>query len=141
MIERGGNSRCTLIVNSTITIEARARGLNVPTSATGVWQLWRTVKMGNITETQWPLFEGEPTADFKFSLDDWPTLFTPVDFFNDKSILLDGVDEYLNAGNNFNYDNANQWSLSMWIKPNNLTTQRCLYSKATPHATVWGWGL
>ena len=42
---------------------------------------------------------------------------TPESYVNVKSILFDGIDEYLNFFDNHNFENNVPFSLSMWVKP------------------------
>lgn len=60
---------------------------------------------------------------------------------NSDSIEMNGIDEYLSAGNKFNYDIANAFSVCMWVKPNNIAAAHILFSKATLDASVNGYML
>lgn len=49
-------------------------------------------------------------------------------FTNQYSLLFDGVDEYAKGSTTFSeLDGTNKFTLSMWIKPTNLTTSRILF--------------
>jgi hypothetical protein len=49
-------------------------------------------------------------------------------FTNQYSLLFDGVDEYAKGSTTFSeLDGTNKFTLSMWIKPTNLTTNRMLF--------------
>lgn len=63
-----------------------------------------------------------------------------VGFSNTKSLLFDGIDEKVVFGNKFLYDRSNQWSFSIWIKPDNTAAQYTIYSKVTNDGNVYGWG-
>jgi len=60
-------------------------------------------------------------------------------FLNTKSLEFDGVDEYIDFGDNYDFGPATAFSVSMWIKPNNLAAQRALISKSTNDGNVFGW--
>lgn len=60
--------------------------------------------------------------------------------FNDTSVNFNGINQYLNAGDNYQYDIANQWSLSFWTKLDNTSAQRAFFAK-TGGASVYGIGL
>lgn len=62
-------------------------------------------------------------------------------FVNNLSTSFDGINERVNFGNNFNYDHSQAFSISMWVKPQNVSATRALYSKATSDANVYGIGL
>jgi hypothetical protein len=48
--------------------------------------------------------------------------------YNQYSLLFDGVDEYAKGSTTFSeLDGTNKFTLSMWIKPTNLTTSRILF--------------
>jgi hypothetical protein len=68
-------------------------------------------------------------------------MFPAADLENNWSALLDGNNDHFDFGDAHNYDNAKAFSLSMWIKPDNLTQQRCLWSKAEIGGNTSGWGL
>ena len=51
-----------------------------------------------------------------------------VGFTNEYSLLFDGVDEYAKGSTTFSeLDGTNKFTLSMWIKPTNLTSYGILY--------------
>lgn len=101
------------------------------------WQIYRVVTISNL-ETK----EYAGGGYYNQVWDNRTTLFGPdAAFTNAVSTNFDGVNDYLSAGNNFNKDNATAWSISMWVKPNNVAAQRCLYSKTSNDANVFGIGI
>lgn len=62
-----------------------------------------------------------------------------VALFDDaESTLFNGVNQWVNYGNNHNYENSVQMSFSAWIYINNYSQQRCIWSKVD--GSVDGWG-
>jgi hypothetical protein len=55
---------------------------------------------------------------------------------NAKSLLFDGVDEYLDMGDNLGTDGSTPWSFSVWINPVALTAFQNLFSKQSNTASV-----
>lgn len=60
-------------------------------------------------------------------------------YSNTLSTQFDGVNDYVDFGNNHNYDNAVQWSLSAWVRPNNLSARHCIWAKTSNDTNVFGW--
>jgi len=56
-------------------------------------------------------------------------------------MYFDGINDNVSFGNSFLYDRTNQFSMSFWLKPDNLAAQRCFYSKTTADANVYGFNL
>jgi hypothetical protein len=55
-------------------------------------------------------------------------------FVNTKSILLDGVDDYVNCGTNssLNFERTEAFSYSLWVKRNSFGTNHIVLSKMNP---------
>jgi len=102
-----------------------------------VWRIWRVGISGFQEHT--PFASDVATESKRWDLR--TTYFPAIAFYNNYSTNFDGVNDYLTGGNVFNYDNANQWSISMWIRADNFAATRCLFSKTTNDANVFGWGL
>lgn len=64
---------------------------------------------------------------------------TPSVVPNTLSTLMDGVNDHVLFGNVHNYDNATAFTFSAWLRPQNVTTQSCIWSKVD--SSVDGWGL
>lgn len=73
--------------------------------------------------------------------DDRTTYFDVVQLANTKSVSFDGVNDYINFGDSFLYDRTTQFSMSFWIKPNNLSASYCIYSKVSTDAAVNGFNI
>ena len=121
--------------SANITFEGRSFIQRAPRDQP-IWQVRRIAKVGSITET-------ECADDGKFTQiwDDRVSLFPVPPFIDVLSTNFDGINDHLNGGDIFKFDNANAFTISMWIKPDNLSAQRCLYSKTTLDANVFGIGL
>lgn len=57
------------------------------------------------------------------------------------STLFDGVDQYVDFGDVHKYDISQAFSISMWVKPQNISAARILFSKAGPGPAVDGYML
>lgn len=64
-----------------------------------------------------------------------------IDFENTHSLNFDGVNEYITFGDNYDFSPAQAFSLSFWVKPQNLAAQRCFLSKTTDDSNVHGVGI
>lgn len=64
-----------------------------------------------------------------------------ANYVNEKSVLFDGVNEYVTMGDVHNFDIATAFSISLWVKPNNIASNRILFSKAGPSPNVIGYML
>jgi hypothetical protein len=64
--------------------------------------------------------------------------FPPITLTNEYSTYFDGINDVASFGDAFLYDRSNQFSMSFWLKPDNLASQRCFYSKTTADAGVNG---
>ena len=98
------------------------------------WSIWRISQTGNVITAQ-----NATDLDFDEIWDNRETYFTGLSLTNQYSTYFDGVNDYVDFGNTFNYDHSNQWSFSVWLKPDNVSTQRTIYSKTTNDANVYGW--
>lgn len=64
---------------------------------------------------------------------------TPSVIANTLSTEMDGVNDHINFGNVHNFDNATAFTFSIWLRPQNVTAQKCIWSKTD--GSVDGWGL
>lgn len=62
-------------------------------------------------------------------------------FDNAVSTNFDGINDYINCGNTHLYDAADAFSVSFWVKPQNVAAQRALFSKTTNDTNVYGYVL
>lgn len=98
-----------------------------------VWQIWRAYRIG----FEWT-YDNASNGATNLIWDNVTTYFTAPAFNNVYSTLLDGSNDYVNMGNVFNYDIANQWSISGWFWQDNLSSRMNLWSKVTNDANVYG---
>lgn len=108
--------------------------LATPSEASAIWQIRRIYTSGKITRQ-----EVADSGNFNQVWDDRATLFPAPSLTNAFSILFDGINDSLEFGDVFLFDRTNQWSWSMWVKPNNIAARYTLYSKTTNDANVYGW--
>jgi hypothetical protein len=59
-------------------------------------------------------------------------------FTNTKSILLDGVDDFVNIGNISSLNNTSTFSISCWFKTNNISSQTFLWSQGSGSSQLFG---
>jgi hypothetical protein len=62
-------------------------------------------------------------------------------FINATSVSFDGVSDYLTGGDIHNFDHSDAFSISMYVKPSNISDNRVLFSKNTEDANVYGFNL
>lgn len=62
-----------------------------------------------------------------------------IPFSNRSSLVLDGVDEYIDFGDNYDFGPATAFTVSMWVKPQNFAAARVFISKSSIDANVFGW--
>lgn len=103
-----------------------------------IFKLSRKQRVGTKTYLHWSGDYFNKTFAERLNPATWPAI--SPSFLNSYSLYFDGINDFLTFGNAFNYDNANQWSLSMWIRPDNLAARHTLFSKTTNDANVYGWG-
>lgn len=128
-------------VSSNLTYEGRSVVLNADITLP-IWQLKRIVTFGSQTYWEWAN-EGQYTAA-------WDQRATNVDYWpagllldNQFSLEFDGINDRVEfASTAFTgFDISNQWSMSFWIWVDNLSSQRCIYSKTTQDASVNGFSI
>ena len=88
---------------------------------------------------QYAQVDGTPTADFVHVWDDRDDLFPQLVLDNFYSGGFNGSSSVANGGDIHQYDNADAFSISLWVKPQNVAAQRCLFAKATNDANVYGY--
>lgn len=97
------------------------------------WKISRTVRLGNETTTLWAN-NGLYTAKWS----DKESYFPLPGLANAYSTNFDGINDFVSFGDKFLFDRTNQFSMSFWLKPDNISAQRCFYSKVTADANVYG---
>lgn len=98
------------------------------------WRIGRILKQGNVYNIQ---FANSGSADQIW--DDRASLFSGGEFFNQFSILFDGINDYVTFGDVYNYTAAQAFSVSIWVKPQNFSAVRLFVGKTTVDANVYGW--
>lgn len=122
-------------VNSQLLYYGRAATGSVTSDP--VWQIYREYTIGTKT-----YLEYAGTGAFDQVWDDRTTIFSTPAFFNQYSTNFDGINDTVSFGTAFtNFDVGNAWSMSFWLNINNLTAQRCVYSKATNDVNVYGFSI
>lgn len=69
------------------------------------------------------------------------TIFDSVTLANGYSLDFDGVNDVVDFGNNYGFEISQAFSISMWVKPNNIAATRCLVSKSSNDVNVWGYNI
>lgn len=123
-------------VNSSLYYTGQTLHLSGGTSDP-IWQITRTVTSGSQTIIEYA--EDQDTFDKVW--DNRTNLFPTIPLNNVYSTSFDGIDEDCNGGNIHNYDIADAFTVSLWVKPQNLAATRLLFSKAGPGPGVIGWML
>lgn len=128
----------TKTINSALTYQGRRqlRSDNTYSETDTVWQVKRILTQGTEVTTDF-VDEGKYNQAFN----DPDSLFpTPV-LINSYSTNFDGINDHLNGGDIHLYDITDAFSISMWVKPQNVAATRILFSKASPAAAVDGYML
>jgi hypothetical protein len=120
-------------VNSYLTYDGRCYDRTSLTSD-ACWQIKRTIINGDVTTTEY-------VDDGKFNQvwDNRASLFTGGTYFNQLSTFFDGVNDYIDFGNNFSFETSIAFSVSLWIKPQNFSSQRYIFSKMSAGTGVPGY--
>lgn len=137
-IERVGFLECIEVLNSSITIVGRSIKLDAAMSDP-VWQIWKFIKTGILTQMIWAKKNNKPNSDFVHIWDDRDALFPIPILDNPASLLLDGVDENIDLGDNYTFGPATAFSWSFWMKAQNFASQRAMIAKTTQDADVHGY--
>lgn len=100
------------------------------------WKIARVFRQGNTYTIQYA--EG---GNYDQIWDNRTTLFPTGALANVYSINFDGVNDKVDFGNNYTFEHSQAFSISLWVKPNNLAATRNLFSKASDDANVYGYNL
>lgn len=100
------------------------------------WQIKRTVKINTQSITDWA-----GNGDFNQIWDDRETLFGSIPFGNENSLEFDGINDYLETphSTDLNFERTNAFSISHWIKIDNITATHFWLSKRENAGNVRGW--
>lgn len=100
------------------------------------WNIYRVVKSNNdIT-----ILTGNGIP-FKMIWDDREDYFDGVSISNLFSTNFDGINDYAAGSEITALNTALAWSVSLYVKPQNLSAQRCIVSQAENGGSVKGWFL
>ena len=100
------------------------------------WIIYRVYRQGTVYTV-----EMAPDEDYVNIWDDRTTLFSSLVLNNAYSLDFDGVNDLVDYGNNYTFEVSQAFSISFWVKPNNLAAQRCMISKCSNDANVWGYNI
>jgi len=107
---------------------------NITDTSLAQWQISQIVKVGSEVKTEYA-----NNGAFDQIWDDRATLFPAPPFFNSGSLLFDGVDEYIDLGDNYDFGPAQAFTWSFWFKASNFAAQRAFIAKTTVDANVFGY--
>lgn len=105
------------------------------TTSQAKWRITRQLTIGQ--ETTLDYVNGDPDK-WNSIADDRESLFPAPALDNLESLVCDGINDEVDFGNTFLYDIANQYSIGVWLKPDNLSAGRNIWAKSTPDANVYG---
>lgn len=125
-------STITERVNSQLTYFGKAIAGSLTSQS--VWQISREYTIGTKT-----YYDYVDSGNFTQIWDDRSTLFTTPVFFNQYSTNFDGINDNINFSDSFStYDAGTAFTMSFWLNINNVSSQRCIYSKTTNDVNVYG---
>ncbi len=97
------------------------------------WRIQRIRRLGAAVVVDWALNNSE------LAVWDNRSAYFPTPIFNNQnSLLFDGINDSLSVGTGYIYEMSQAWSLSVWLKPNNVAAQRVIYSRVTQDSNVYG---
>lgn len=102
------------------------------------WRIRREITQGALTTISYA------SAKFDQVWDDRATLVyesggVVAPFNNTLSTNFDGINDYVSMGDAFNYEHSQQFSVSLWVKPNNFAATRYMIGNVDLVGTVYGW--
>lgn len=100
------------------------------------WLIYRIYRQGTVYT-----IEVAPGGAYDKVWNSRTTYFGALTLNNTYSLGFDGANDYLDIGNNYTFEHSTAFSISLWIKPQNLAATRCLFSKASNDANVYGYNL
>lgn len=100
------------------------------------WRIARIYRQGTIYTVE---FAGNGLHDQIW--DNRNTIFSAVGVSNSYATAFDGVNDYVDFGNNYTFEHSQAFSIGFWVKPNNIAATRCLISKCSNDANVYGYNL
>lgn len=122
-------------VNSNLTYYGEATDGSLTSDAK--WRIYRVYKQNNQDIKE---YAGENKKYDKI-WDNRNTYFNAGVYNNQKSLLFDGLNDYINFGNIFNYESNQAFSFSFWMNSNNFSSTRYIVNKLSTQAGNPGWRL
>lgn len=129
----------TDVISSVRTIYGRT--FTGKDSSDSTWQIWAVDTVQGLSSQKiFAKKDSIKNSGFVHIWNNRTNLFDPAPEppVIEKSVDLDGVNDYLDAGDAYLYDNNDAWSLSLWVKVDNTSAKRCFYSKQTLDAAHTG---
>lgn len=105
-------------------------------TSASVWRIARVFRQGN----QYTI-EHAANGLANQIWNDRVSLFSSGSLGNSYSISFDGVNDTIDFGNNYTFEISQAFSIGFWVKPNNLAATRCLVSKCSNDANVYGYNI
>jgi ribosomal protein L27 len=123
-------------VNAFLTYTGKSK-INSADGSTANWQIQRALKIGS----EWT-YSYAAGGSFNQIWDDRATLTYPgqntgTNLNNTLSCSFDGINDYVTAGDAFNYEHSQQFSVSLWIKPNNFAATRVFIGNVDSSVNGW----
>lgn len=109
-------------VSSTVTYRGWAP--HGATDSDPKWLIERETAQGTVT-----ISEYADNGDFDQIWSNRASLFSEPPWANTYSLVFDGVNDYVDIGDNFNKDRLDPWTMSFWYRPRIVTSQQTIYSK------------
>lgn len=105
-------------------------------TSSAAWKIVRVFRQGNTYTIEHAAGGGANQI-----WDDRVSLFNTGILGNSYSVDFDGVNDFVTFGNNYTFEISQAFSISFWVKPNNLAATRCLISKCSNDAAVQGYNI
>lgn len=121
-------------LTSTLTYIGESRNPTDPDETAAEWRVRRIFICGCVTT--------ESYANDGRYISKWSernTLFPTPTFDNVYSTDFDGINDYTTGGDVHKYDSSDQFTITGWFNPQNVSAQRALFAKATNDANVYGY--
>ena len=106
-------------------------------TSAAAWKIFRVFRQGGLYTIECAGTGG--VADQIW--DNRVSLFTTGLLGNSYSVNFDGVNDFVDFGNNYTFEISQAFSISFWVKPNNIAATRCLISKCSDDASVIGYNI
>lgn len=104
-------------------------------TSSAIWRIRREITQGQVTTISYAATQFNQIWDNRASLTYNGSGATT--FNNTLSTLFDGINDYCTAGKAFNYEHSQQFSVSLWVNPNNFAAVRAIMGNV--NGAVDGW--